>query len=88
MNKETDSLYETIKKYLAGHLSASLFEKEFTDLFDFSDISETDISFIYFQAVRNLLEHYSSEKADIKKYPDYYISNEKLKEEIIKLGKP
>lgn len=69
MNKEADSLHEIINKYLVAHLSPTLFEKEFTDIFDFSDISEAEISFIYFQAVRNLLEHYSSENDDIKKIP-------------------
>jgi hypothetical protein len=84
MDKQKILLIESIDKFLTGKVGALLFEKEYTDIFDFADLNDEVID-DYFKEVRELLEHYTSEQKDIKDYPEYYIDEKKLKAGIIRL---
>ena len=87
MNKETEMLYKIIDQFISGHINADSFEEKFTEIFDFSDLTENEINLNYFQKIRELLEHYSFSEEDIKKDSQFFIDNNQLRDRIIKLKK-
>jgi len=60
-------------------------DKLYTDIFDFEDWDDQQLSTKYFSLIRSHLEHYSFSNVDLEKYPNFYINASQLKERIIQL---
>jgi hypothetical protein len=79
------NLHELIDKFIRKELGGDAFEKLYSDVYDFEDIDEAKLGMDYFSSIRELLEHYSSSKGDLKIHSDYYISEDQLRDKIAEL---
>ena len=77
-------LKNLIELFVNGKINGEYFEKCYSELYDFEELSDVEDS-EFFGKVRSYLEHFSSCKSDLTMYPDFYINEEKLKEVIINL---
>jgi hypothetical protein len=84
-NANIAHLIELVNQFTSDKLDADSFEKLYTDIFDFEDWDDQQLSTKYFSLIRSHLEHYSFSNVDLEKYPNFYINASQLKERIIQL---
>lgn len=78
-----DYINDLINNFISFKIGGEIFEKQFTDSFDFEEAEMDDPSINIFANVRELLEHYTFSESDLLRYPDYYIDESQLRKNLI-----
>ncbi len=82
MGKNNDILMALIEDFIRGKIKGNSFEIEFPKIFDFNYSMDEEEEFYLFDSIRNSLEQYTSNIADLNKYQDFYISEDELRKRI------
>ena len=85
MNSNIQKLSTLVDAFLGGQLEPIVFEKRFSEIFDFEEIDYRGNSEGYFLGIRNILEHLTFSKNDLKNHPDYFVDGKQLKDKIFRL---
>lgn len=82
MKDYSQILHRLINEFLETKIDADIFERMFTDVFDFEYLELEESTMGYFRSIRKLLERYTFSENDLKNHPDYFIGSKTLREQI------
>lgn len=85
--KENEELNKLIASFLSNKISGNDFEKEFTKIWDFTEIDSDILDYDYFIKIRSLLERFTEDYEDLSIHSEYYLSGKELHEAISQIKK-